>query len=216
MPKTTTAILVALLLAPCFGGCNKPVAQNSADKNASAKPAEDDSAAPKIDIATQPKTLPAKDATAREVCQRFLGLLAQGERSLAEQLLTQKALKTTVDAGLELEAMGGDGSSVEVDDAMYATNRAKVAQVSCTVTEKDGKSQTLSWMMRRSESGWRIAGLIVNAGESQEFLSLENRSDVAAIMSAKGGAAPETDKSNSIADTNGAGQIRQVSATDDE
>ena len=40
--------------------------------------------------------------------------------------------------------------------------------------------------------------------------------DRAAIMSAKGGAAPETDKSNSIADTNGAGQIRQVSATDDE
>lgn len=216
MPKTITAILVALLLAPCLGGCNKPVAQNSANENQSAKPSDNDSAVPQIDIATQPKTLPENDATAKEVCQRFLGLLAQGERSLAEQLLTKKALKTTVDAGLELEAMGGEGSSVEVDDAIYATSRAKVAQVSCTVTEKDGEAQTLSWMMRRGASGWRIAGLIVDPGESQEFLSLENRSDVAAIMNAKGGSAPVAEKAKSEVDTSESDLIRQVSGTDDE
>ena len=214
MPKSITAILLALVLAPCFGGCNQPVAQKSADEKSNVdKPTQ---SVPQIDIATQPKTLPASDATAKEVCQRFVGLLAQDERSLAEQLLTRTALKVTVDAGLELEAMGGEESTIEVGDAIYATSRALVAQVPCIVTEKDGKVQTLYWMMRRAESGWRIAGLIVNPGESQELLSLENRSDVAAIMTAKGGPAPEADKVEPKAVTTESDQIRQVSGTDDE
>lgn len=202
MPKHLTAILTALLLAPVFGGCNQQVADVPAEENPTAETAQSNPGAPQVDVATQPNTLPEKDATAKEVCQRFLGLLARGEHNLAEQLLTRRALKVTVNAGLELEALGGDGTSVELGDALYATNRAQVAQVPCSVTESNGDSQSLTWMMRRSESGWRIAGLIVNSGESQELLSFENKSDVAAIMGAKAGSAEP--------------EIRQVSATDDE
>jgi len=216
MPKHISAILITLLLAPLFAGCNEKVAKAPGDDSpTSAEAATHQSQAPQVDVATQPNTLPENDATAKQVCQRFLGLLAQNERSLAGQLLTRQALKVTVDAGLELEAMGSDGSSVEVGDAVYATSRAKVAQVPCTVTEKNGQKQSLLWMMRRSESGWRIAGLIVNSGKSQELLSLENRADVAAIMGAQGGSA----KSATVAESNTGSQqakIRQVSATDDE
>jgi len=210
MPKQLTAILIVLLLAPFLGGCNNQVSQAPAENDPAAETGQNNSAAPQVDIATQPNTLPEKDASAKEVCQRFLGLLAQGERVLAEQLLTQKALKVTVNAGLELEALGGDGSSIEVGDALYATSRAKVAQVPCSVKEKNGDKQSLLWMMRRSESGWGIAGLIVNAGESQELLSLENRSDVAAIMGAKS-SAPTPNKVNPTSSTSESAEIGQVS-----
>ena len=202
MPKHFTAILIALLLLPFFGGCNQKVADLPTEENPTTKTAQINSVAPQVDVATQPNTLPEKEATAKEVCERFLDLLAKGEHNLAGQLLTSRAMKVTVNAGLELEALGGEGSSVKLGDALYATNRAQVAQVPCSVTESNGESQSLMWMMRRSESGWRIAGLIVNQDKSQELLSFENRSDVAAIMGAKGGSADA--------------EIRQVSATDDE
>ena len=216
MLNRTTAILIAFMLAPLLGGCNQPVAQNTSNDNSeSVVDSNDGNSIPQVDIATQPNKLPENDATAKQVCERFLGLLAQGERSLAEQLLTRQALKVTIDAGLELEAMGGPDSTVNVGDAMYATSRAKVAQVPCTVTEKDGEKQSLLWMMRRGESGWRISGLIVDTGKSQELLSLENRADVAAIMGAKGGSA-EPSAVISSTDKSELAEIRQVSATDDE
>jgi len=204
-PLATTIALIALLLAPVFSGCTQPVADNSSSEtqDPSAQADAGSSAVPEKDIATQPNTLPDSDSTATEVCERFLSLLAQDERTLAEQLLTRRALKLTVEVGLELEAMGGIDANVEVGDAMYATSRAKVAQVPCTVTEKDGSKQTLTWMMRRSESGWRISGLIINNDKTPEFLSLENKADVASIMGSRGG-------------QQASGSVRQVSATDDE
>ncbi len=205
MPKRLLAILTALLLTPCFSGCSQPDADNSSGENpaASAQTDVSPSTAPKTDIATQPNTLPTNDATAREVCERFLGLLAQGERTFAEQLLTRRALKVTVEVGLELEAMGGPEASVEVGKACYATSRATVAQVPCTVTEKDGSKQTLTWMMRRGESGWRIAGLILDSDKSPELLSLETKADVLAIMGTR-------------SDLQTTDSIRLVSGTDEE
>lgn len=204
MPRPLMAILIALLLAPTFSGCKQEDSKKQTDEGSEpvAAASEKDSA-PEADVATQGNTLPDSDATAREVCESFLRLLAMDERSLAEQLLTRKALKVTVAAGLELEALGGPESTIKVDDAMYATSRARVAQVGCTVTEKDKSKQEIVWLMRRGESGWRIAGLIVDTGKSQEFLSLENRADVNAIIASKGGA-PKSD------------DVRLVSGTDDE
>ncbi len=182
------AILTAVCLTLSFSGCTQPVAEKPSNKDPKPVAAQEtESAAPEQDIATQPNTLPEKDATAKLVCERFLALLSQGERSLAEQLLSSKALKATIAAGLELEPMGGEGAVVKVGEALYATSRAEVAQVPCTVTEKDGTSQSLQWMMRRGESGWRIAGLIIESGGSTEFLSLENKADVAAIVKSRGG-----------------------------
>ncbi|QEG20689.1 ABC transporter substrate-binding protein [Mariniblastus fucicola] len=203
MFRQITTILLALILTTAFIGCSEPAATTESGESEDTVSQTRESAIPETDVATQPDTLPGSDATAKVVCERFLALLSKNERNLAEQLLTRQAFKATVDAGLELEALGGPGSKVKVGEASYATSRAKVAQVPCTVVEKDGSKQSLLWMMRRGDSGWRIAGLIVETGESQEFLSLENRADVAAIMASQGGSSSE-------------GNIRQVSATDDE
>ena len=143
---------------------------------------------------------------AKEVCQCFTRLLKNGERTLAEQLLTPRAVAAVVDAGLELEPMGSSDSKVTIGDALYATNRAKVAQVPCTIREKDGTEQELTWMMRKSDNGWRVAGLVVYEGSKPEFLSLENRADVRSIMGTV---------DSEISDPKAA-DVRLVSATDDE
>ena len=97
MSNRTTAILVCFLLVPLLGGCKQQVSQNSSNENPEGvvDSGKGDAGVPRVDIATQPNTLPEKDATARQVCERFLGLLAQGERSLAEQLLTRRAVSYT-------------------------------------------------------------------------------------------------------------------------
>lgn len=202
-------VLTAVFLITLSGGCTKPVAKTDTDSSETELASKGDSkTTPEVNIATQPNTLPEKDASAKQVCERFLELLAQGERSLAEQLLTPRALKTTVAAGLELEAMGDSESTLEVGDAMYATTRAKVAQVPCTSTSKDGTSQSIQWLMRRGDSGWRIAGLIVDSGSTQELLSLESVADVASIVGSEtGGSGMEQSDS---------GSIRLVSGTDED
>ncbi len=209
MSKRILAILLALLMAPFFSGCYKPVADNSQSDD-SAKTEADSLSVPQKDVATQPNTLPEKDSTASEVCERFQSLLAHGERTLAEQLLTQRAFKVTVEAGLELEAMGGPEASVDVGKAIYATSQAKVAQVPCTIVEKDGASQTLTWMMRRGESGWRIAGLVLESDKSPELLSLENKADVLQMIGS------ENETQTAAVDPVTEGEVRLVSGTDDE
>lgn len=199
MPRIISAIVCAILLAPFFAGCDKqPVSKADAGSDAKATDMAS-SNAPPADAATQPNALPTKEADAREVCVSFSKLLKKGERTLAEQLLTRRALSVVVDAGLELEPMGTPSAKVQIGKAMYATSRALVAQVPCDIIEKDGSTQKMTWMMRRGEAGWRIAGLIVESGKGPEFLSLENRADVA-----------------SITGTVNPSDVRLVSTTDDE
>ena len=72
MSKQILAVLLALLIAPFFSGCYQPVAENSqSDDSAQTKSASLN--VPQRDVATQPNTLPEKNATASEVCERFLG-----------------------------------------------------------------------------------------------------------------------------------------------
>jgi hypothetical protein len=198
MPRIISVIVCAILLAPLFAGCNKQsVSKANAGSNAKTEIVASD--VPAADAATQPNALPTKDASAKQVCESFSRLLKNGERTLAEQLLTRRALSVAIDAGLELEPMGSQGAKVQIGEAMYATDRAQVAQVPCDVIERDGSKQKITWLMRRGDEGWRVAGLIVESDKGPEFLSLENKADVASIT---GNVKPS--------------DVRLVSATDDE
>jgi len=194
--QTQLAVLTALIAATLFCGCTDSTAVSDSNKAP-----QQNAATPEVDVATQPLKLPEKDASAKVVCERFLNLLAAQERSLAEQLLTRKAFKVTVDAGLELEAIGGAGTSLKVGQARYATNRAKVAQVPCIVTGAKGAKRQIQWLMRHEESGWRVSGLIVESAKTSELLSFESKADVAAVVKSRGESADS---------------VRLVSATDDE
>lgn len=182
-------------------GCTESLDQHASETQRSDPSPVKEEIAPAVDLATQPAKLPEKDASAKVVCESFLALLSQGERSLAEKLLTPKAFQTTVAAGLELEPMGKLGKTLKVGQPAYATSRAKVAQVPCSVRGDDGSERQIQWLMRQGESGWRIAGLIMPSGKSSELLSLESKADVASIVKSRT-ESPDT--------------VRLVSATDEE
>ncbi len=130
--------------------------------------------------------LPDADTSPEAVCQLFMKYLNSGDRVKAERLLTSVAFDTTAKAGLYLQPMGSVDADVTISPAVYATNQQQLAHVECTITEiENGKPirDELTWMVRKSKSGWRIFGMLLTLEEGrQDFLSLENVQDVDAIL----------------------------------
>ena len=144
-----------------------------------------------VSPAKQVTKLPDADASPEAVCQLFMKYLNSGDRVKAERLLTSVAFDTTAKAGLYLQPMGSADAEVSISPAIYVTNKQKLAHVECKITEiEDGKpvSDQLTWMVRKSKSGWRIFGMLLTFEEGQQdFLSLENAQDVDAILQMSGG-----------------------------
>jgi len=143
-----------------------------------------------VSPAVQIPKLPAADASPETVCELFMKYLNSGDRVKAERLLTSVAFDTTAKAGLYLQPMGSPEAKVTILPAIYVTNKQQLAHVNCTITEiEDGKpvKDELTWMVRKSKSGWRIFGMLLTLEEGhQDFLSLENVQDVDAILQMSG------------------------------
>ena len=93
---------------------------------------------------------------------------------------------TTAKAGLYLQPIGGKDAKVKIKQAVYATDKQRLAQVECVITEvEDGKeiSDELTWLVRKSKSGWRILGFMLRDDNGvEDFLSFENVRDVDSIL----------------------------------
>ncbi len=140
--------------------------------------------------------LPDVDASPEKVCEMFMQHLNSGQRVKAERLLTSTALATTAKAGLYLQPIGGQDSKVTIKPAVYATNKQRLAQVQCIVEDvENGKqvSDDLTWVIRKSKSGWRILGFMLTGDNGvEDFLSFENVRDVDAILQMSVVSPPET------------------------
>ncbi len=134
--------------------------------------------------------LPEADASPEAVCQLFMKYLNSGDRVKAERLLTSVAFETTAKAGLYLQPMGSPEAKVEISPAFYVTNKQQLAHVACSITEiEDGQTikDELTWMVRKSKSGWRIFGMLLTLEDGKkDFLSLENAQDVDSILQMSG------------------------------
>jgi len=143
-----------------------------------------------VSPAVQETKLPAADTSPEAVCQLFMKYLNSDDRVKAERLLTSVAFDTTAKAGLYLQPMGSVKAKVKISPALYVTNKQQLAHVACTITEiEDGKpvEDELTWMVRKSKSGWRIFGMLLSLEKGQQdFLSLENAQDVDAILQMSG------------------------------
>ena len=146
-----------------------------------------------VSPAVQETKLPDADASPEAVCQLFMKYLNSGDRVKAERLLTSVAFDTTAKAGLYLQPMGSADAKVEISPAFYVTNKQQLAHVVCTITEIENGNpikDELTWMVRKSKSGWRIFGMLLTLEKGQQdFLSLENAQDVDAILQMSGGSA---------------------------
>jgi len=104
--------------------------------------------------------------------------------------VTTSVAVSTAKAGLYLQPMGSADAEVTISPAIYVTNKQQLAHVECEITEiEDGKpvSDKLTWMVRKSKSGWRIFGMLLTLeGGNQDFLSLESAQDVDTILQMSG------------------------------
>jgi len=189
-----TVFLLAFLL-----GCgekfptseiNSDLADSSQTTPAQGKPTTSIVAPNKLGAATSPaevtSPLPPVDAEPDIVCLRFMELLQSGDRVSAENLLTRTALTATSKAGLQLEPMGSSQARFEMGTIRYATIKNELAHVECEIVEpgSDARDRTpLTWVVRKQNVGWRIAGLVLKLAPDQpeDFLSFENIHDVEQI-----------------------------------
>ena len=186
------AAILSTFIATTGCGSSEPVAVESSTTvtpNFAATRTETVTAANESQAESPAKTsvkLPEVDASPERVCEIFMQQLNRGERVKAERLLSSTALSTTAKAGLYLQPIGGKDAKVEIKSAVYATNKQRLAQVECVITEVDnGKEITdqLTWLVRKSKSGWRILGFMLRDDDGvEDFLSFENVRDVDAIL----------------------------------
>lgn len=141
---------------------------------------------PAAESPAQIASLPDSETSPREVCRLFMQYLSSGNRAMAEQMMTPAAVTITSRADLKLQPVGGPNSIYELSEARFATSKKKLCQVECKIRESAGNQQpdaVVTWICRRQKEGWRIAGMIVPAGDDGliDYLSFENAQDVARI-----------------------------------
>ena len=120
------------------------------------------------------------------VCRAFMDRLENGDRIGAENLLTRAALTTTHRANLKLEPITSPASQTTIRSARYTSQHKRTAEVDCVITETtEGETIpiSLSWQVVRQPNGWRVCGMLVPLGASEEsqLLSFESIDDVATI-----------------------------------
>ncbi len=193
-PNSIVLLIGTFIMVIGFAGCGptEPVAtENPATvtPNVAEQKTETVTAANESQVAspaTDSVKLPEVDASPESVCEMFMQHLNRGERVKAERLLSSTALSTTAKAGLYLQPIGGKDAQVKINRAVYATDKQQLAQVQCDVTEvEDGETITdeLTWLVRKTKSGWRILGFMLRGDDGvEDFLSFENVRDVDAIL----------------------------------
>jgi hypothetical protein len=200
-------VAIGFILAIGFIGCSSETDVASTSSNqvgstqttpAAEKPVTTSVAISRPEAGVSPAVnstdLPVPEASPAEVCRVFMELLKTGNRVSAENLLTRAALTATTKAGLQLEPIGGATARYEMGMIRYATIQNELAQVDCTVIDQiDGaevKSE-VTWLVRKQNLGWRVAGLLVDVdnSSSKDLLSFESLHDVAKIKSLAAGEA---------------------------
>lgn len=189
----TWFVIPALLSVCCLLGCGERVSNNApADQAEATKSGKDDPGASNSgdqkSVAVSDAPQPAAfDATPEGVARKFMDLLQSGNRLEAESLLTRISLSNITDVGLKLEPMGGPQAKFTIGDAIYATNRKKLAHVECTIRDHSSgqaEEMKISWQAKIQGEQWRISGVILEVEEAPGFdlLSFENPFDVQKIQ----------------------------------
>jgi hypothetical protein len=121
------------------------------------------------------------DASTPEiVVERFLSSVQSGDEDLAEQLLSDFARVELGKRGRKVAPPTHPTAQFKIEDVNYVDENRDGAQVTCLWrdTDQDGNTQVdeIIWMVRRQESGWRVAGMAFRPFEDQApvLMNFEN------------------------------------------
>jgi len=178
--------MVCALMALANFGCNQPeglatkpipVVESPADGTShSVTVANIDAQSP----ATEVDLLPEKDASPVDVCKAFVKYLNTGENTNVELLLTPTALTVTSRQEFQIPPIGDVNTKCKFAEPQYGTKKQKLCYVECQTSDDDSSDAMITWMMRATRQGWRVAGMMVEdtSNDSVNLISFENSKDV--------------------------------------
>ena len=131
---------------------------------------------------------PNSDTPPEEICRRFLRELNRENPDQFKLLLTSAAINVSSQLKFDLPPVADANSKFELDSPRFASIRRNVCFVDCrladsTVNTKESSIEPskITWMLRKTKSGWRVAGMLVPGEEFENLLSFESRSDLVQI-----------------------------------
>jgi hypothetical protein len=200
MKSTACLCVVLLVLAGCQRGDDQPAAKAvSAAEVAANEPIPPTAivaqrgSASSSPAALTPAEIPAH-LSPEEICERFLDLLAGGEVSDAERLLSKRSAVVTRQAQLKLSAPAGTDTHITVEPAQFSDNKQRRAMVLCRFIDRHQpatEAAAISWMLRKESGSWRITGLVLLENDLPvDLLSFENPADVEGIRELLGAGQP--------------------------
>lgn len=137
--------------------------------------------------------LPAPSATPQEVVHAFLDASRGGREELATELLSSKAREATSSQGLALDPPGSSSMVYRLGDVEFPTEDKQAAYV-ISVWQEEGEAGAaerfeVTWILRRQQEGWRIAGMASRAEQEAEpvLINFEDVADLHKIKPAVGG-----------------------------
>jgi hypothetical protein len=122
----------------------------------------------------------AEDESPEVVCRRFLQQLNRENVDEFEMLLTPAAMTIANRLDFHLPPVADANSRFELSDPRYSTNREKLCYIDSTFSGGKIDQARMTWMLRKTKSGWRVAGMLI-AGtqpDTQNLLSFENTTDI--------------------------------------
>lgn len=131
-------------------------------------------------------SMPSVDASADEVCQKFLSALNAEEPDHFELLLTPAAINISNRLKFQLPPIAEHGTKLTIGEPKYNTIREKICFIDCSfAATNDSEATDVTMMLRKFKSGWRVAGMMIDADDSElkNLISFENSVDVAQIKS---------------------------------
>lgn len=136
---------------------------------------------PPATIAAPQTTFPT---TPDAVVANFLTALRDGDDSMAESLLTKKALDETSKRQLQVQPPGTPSARFQIGKVSYVTANKRGAHVTSVWSEQGTTGSELSyeivWALRQQQDGWKIAGMATQVTQNGPpvFLNFEDPDDM--------------------------------------
>lgn len=162
----------------------EPVFQSS-----QGEPQQDKSA----EVSRVPVQVPEPNATPQAVVHAFLEATRGGDKQVASDLLTRKAVEETTRRGLSVQPPGSASMHYAIGRAEPAPNNKVYVNSVWSEKYEDGTKEEYEvvWILSQESVGWRISGMAAQLDEEEDplFIDFEFPEELAKRVS--GGAAAE-------------------------
>lgn len=155
---------LAVLAGMGIGGCSRTDSQSTSDAGV-----------PAGEGATAAVSAPAADGPEAAVRQ-FLEAVRTGDDKKTEAMFTRLAREKIKEMeDIQVAPPGSDTASFEVGKAEYLAEDGARVTSKWTDLDREGKPRTdeITWMLRKENDGWRIAGMAATVFEGEDPLLLD-------------------------------------------